>query len=304
MKQIIFSFLIVALSLIVLSCEDQEKFGFEESEKGFNLRVAPDKNTFDISAGDPEINFTIYSNTKTIDRVQILVEFLKFGSDGPTAVTLLKEVPGNQLGNTPSINVPIKLSEFAVAVGLTLDDLAGGDQFTIHNRVMMIDGRVYPDTLQLGDDEFVNLENSFFTSAGSTSYTTSLSLSVLCPFIAADAAGTYIVTRDDAEVLWEPDHEPVVVEGPGPNQVTFKNLFGHPQNYDVIVDVDPETAVATVSKQVAWDSDNFGFGLGPASIEGEGLYFSCTGFVTLDLVHSVEAFAFAGTYKLEMTRKP
>jgi hypothetical protein len=304
MKQILFSVLIIGLGMMALSCEEQEKLGFEQSDKGFNLRVAPDKNTFDISAGDPEINFVIYSDTKTIDRVQILVEFLKFGSESATSIKLLKEIPGNQLGTTPSINVPIKLSEFAGAVGITLDELGGGDQFTVHNKVLMADGRVYPDTLQFGDDQFVNVENSFFTSAASTSYTTTLSFAVLCPFIPVDAEGTYTVTRDDAEVLWEPDHEPVVVAGPGPSQVTIKNLFGHPQNYDVVVDVNPETAVATVSKQVAWDSDNFGFGLGPASIEGQGLFFSCTGFLTLDLVHSVEAFAFDGTYKLEMTKKP
>lgn len=294
----------MALGLIIFSCEEQEKLGYEQSDKGFNLRVAPDKNTFDISAGDPEINFTIYSDTRTIDRVQILVEFLKFGAEEATSIRLLKEIPGDQLGTLPSVNVPIKLSEFAGAVGITLDELGGGDQFTIHNKVLMADGRVYPDTLKLGDDEFVNIENSFFTSAASTSYTTTLAFAVLCPFVVADAEGAYIVTRDDAEVLWAPDHEPVVVAGPGANQVTLKNLFGHPQSYDVIVDVNPTTAVATVAKQVAWQSDNFGFGLGPASVQGQGLFFSCTGFLTLDLVHSVEAFPFDGVYKLEMTKKP
>ena len=96
------------------------------------------------------------------------------------------------------------------------------------------------------------------------------------------------------KVFWEADYEPVAVAGPGPNQITFKNLFGHPQNYDIVVDVDPETAVATVRKQTAWDSDNFGFGLGEATVEGEGLFFSCTGFITLDLDHSVADGKFWG----------
>jgi hypothetical protein len=265
--------------------------------------MAPDKNTFDISEGDPQINFTIFSDTKTIDNVKILVEFTAFGGDGPTAKTLLKELPGSSFASSPSTNVPIKLSEFAAAVGITLADIKGGDIFTIHNEVSMQDGRVYPDTLELGDDTYVNVENSFFTSAGSTSFTSTLSFPVLCPFVAADAVGTYVITRDDAEVFWEPNSEPVAVAGPGPNQVTFKNLFGHPQNYDVIVDVDPVTAVATVRKQAAWNSDNFGFGYGVASVEGTGLFFSCTGFITVDLDHSVEAGSF-GVYKLEMAKKP
>ena len=198
--------------------------------------------------------------------------------------------------------MPVKLSEFAAAVGLTVSELGGGDIFTIHNEVIMNDGRVYPDSLELGDNKFVNVENSFFTAANSTSYTTTLSFAVLCPFVASEAAGTYEVTRDDAGVFLA-DHDPEVVAGPGPNQVTFKNLFAHPESYDVIVDVNPVTDVATVRKQVAWNTDNIGFGLGEASVEGEGLYFSCTGFVTLDLQHTVPGIDF-GTYKLEMTKKP
>ncbi len=304
MKQILISFTIIAFSMIIFSCEEQAKFGLEESDKAFNLRMSPDKNTFDISQGDPQINFTVYSDTKSIDNVRIIVEFVEFGGDGPSTRRLLKELPGNVFATSPSTTVSIKLSEFAAAVGLTLNDIKGGDIFNIHNQVNMVDGRVYPDTLDLGGDEYVNVENSFFTSAGSTSYTSTLSFAVLCPFIAAEAAGTYIITRDDAEVSFDPTYQPIVIAGPGANQVTIKNLFAHPENYDVVVDVDPASAVATVEKQVAWNSDNFGFGLGPASIEGEGLFFSCTGFITLNLVHSVDAGPFAGTYVLEMTRKP
>jgi hypothetical protein len=303
MKQIIFSFLITAISVALLSCEDQGKLGIDESNKGFNLRVAPDKNTFDITAGDPEINFTIYSDTRTIEKVNIFVDLLQFGADGPTPRAVVKELPGNMFGTNPSVTVPIKLSEFAAAVGLTVDELGGGDLFTIHNQVVMNDGRVYPDSLKLGENKFVNVENSFFTAAGSTSYTTTLSFAVLCPFIASEAVGTYQITRDDAEVFFEAGYEPEVVAGPGENEVTFKNLFAHPQDYDIVVEVDPATDIATVRKQVAWDSDNFGFGLGEASIEGGGLYFSCTGFITLDLEHTVPGVNF-GTYKLEMTKKP
>jgi hypothetical protein len=302
MKKLIYSFYIFAIGCILLSCEEQDEFGIDQADKAFNLRVAPDKNSFDISAGDPEINFTIYSDTKTIDHVDIFVELVKFGSDGPTPRALLKEIPGNTLGTSPSTTVAVKLSDFVGALGLTLDDLGGGDLFNVYNEVIMNDGRVYPDTLEFGDEEFVNVENSFFTAAGTTSFTSTLTFAVLCPFVTEDAVGTYTITTDEAEVFWEADYEPVAVAGPGPNQVTFKNLFGHPQNYDIVVDVDPETAVATVSKQTAWDSDNFGFGLGEATVEGQGVFFSCTGFITVDLDHSVAAGSF-GVYKLELTKK-
>ena len=304
MGNIKFFILILTICAFALSCEEQDKFGLDESEKAFNLRVVPDKVTFDISAGDPVVNFTIYSDTRTIQSVQILVEFLKFGDENPTPIRLLKELPGDQLGVSPSINVPVKLSEFASAVGLSLDELSGGDVFTIHNKVTMADGRVYPDTLDLGGNQYVNVENSFFTAAGTTSFTSTLALPVLCPFVAADAAGTYTVITEEAEVLWAPGHQVEVVAGPGENQVTIKDMFGYPQKLDVIVDVNPATAVATIAKQVAWDSDEIGFNLGPASVRGQGLYFSCTGFMSVALTHSVASAEFNGTYLYEMRRNP
>jgi len=303
MKQIVFPFLISALVLSIFSCEEQEKLGLAQSDKAFNLRVTPDIGTFDISVGDPQINFTMFSDTKTIEKITILVELIQFGSDAPTPRAVLTEVPGNVFSGSTSTTVSVKLSEFVGAVGLTLDDLAGGDIFTIYNQVSMNDGRVYPDTLQLEDDEFVNVENSFFTAAGTTSYTGTISFPVLCPFVAADAVGTYIVTRDDFETYLDPEYEPEVIAGPGPNQVTFVNLFGHPEGYDVIVDVDPVTDVATVRKQVAWHADNFGVPFGEGSIEGGGFYFSCTGFITVDLEHTVDAGSF-GTFRLELAKKP
>ena len=303
MRHIFFLFLFCTLVLGMFSCEDQEKFGLEESDKAFNLRVVPDKGSFDISAGDPSINFTMYSDTKTIDKVTILVELAQFGSDGPTSRAVLKEIPGNVFSNSSSSTVSIKLSEFASAVGFTVDELAGGDIFNIYNQVSMNDGRVYPDTILLGDDQFINVENSFFTAAGSTSFTGTIAFPVLCPFVPAEAAGTYTVTRDDFETYLDPNYEPEVIPGPGPNQVTFINLFGHPEGYDVIVDVDPVTDVATVHKQVAWHADNFGVPFGEGSIEGGGFYFSCTGFITVDLEHTVDAGSF-GTFKLELTKKP
>jgi hypothetical protein len=303
MKKLIFSFYIFAIGCLLLSCEEQENFGINQADKAFNLRVAPDKNSFDISAGDPEINFTIYSDTKTIDHVEIFVDLVKFGSDGPTPRALLREIPGNALGSSSSTSVTLKLSDFVGAVGLTLDDLGGGDLFNVYNEVTMSDGRVYPDTLELGDEQFVNVENSFFTAAGTTSFTSTLAFPVLCPFVTADAVGTYSISRDDLEVAFDPAHEPEVIAGPGPNQVTVVNMLGHPQGYDIIVDVDPATDVATVSSQTGWDSANFGLPFGEIAVEGGGFYFSCTGFLTLDLDHNLADGRSFGTFRIEFTKQ-
>jgi hypothetical protein len=301
MKQILYSFFILAFGASMIACEEQGKFGLDESEKAFNLRLAPDKGSFDISQGDPSINFTMYSDNKNIETITILVELLQFGEEEPTRRAILKEIPGNLFSDAASTVVPIKLSEFVGAVGLTLDDLAGGDIFTIYNQVNLNDGRVYPDTLEFDGEEFVNVENSFFTAAGSTSFTGTLSFPVLCPFVASEAAGTYSITRDDFEIALDPEHQPEVIAGPGANQVTYVDMLAH--GYDVVVDVDPVTDVATVKKQLAWDPGNYGLPYPGGFVEGEGFYFSCTGFLTLDLEHTVSAGTY-GTFRIEFTKNP
>jgi hypothetical protein len=303
MKQLIYLFCIIFSAVLISGCEEQEEFGLVQSEKNFNLRVAPDKNSFDISAGDPEINFTIYSDNKNIDKVTIYVDLIKFGSDGPTPQALLTEIPGNTLGDSPSTTVQMKLSEFVSAVGLTLDDLGGGDIFNIYNQVYLNDGRVYPDTLEFDGEEYANVENAFFTAAGTTSFTTTLTFPVLCPFVIADAIGTYTITRDDWEAAWDPTYKPQVIAGPGPNQVTFVNMLSNPQGYDIIVDVNPTTDVATVKSQKGWHSGNYGAPFGEIFIEGGGFYFSCTGFLTLDLAHNLADGRSYGTFRIEFTKE-
>jgi hypothetical protein len=303
MKHLLYSIFVTLSALLIISCEEQEDFGLAQSKKGFNLRLAPDKNSFDISAGDPEINFTIYSDNKDIDKVKIYVDLIKFGSDGPTPQALLTEIPGNTLGNSPSANVQMKLSEFVSAVGLTLDDLGGGDIFNIYNQVFLSDGRVYPDTLEFDGDEFANVENAFFTAAGTTSFTTTLTFPVLCPFVTEDAIGTYSITRDDFEAAWDPAYKPEVIAGPGPNQVTFVNMLSNPQGYDIIVDVDPVTDIATVKAQQGWHSGNYGAPFGEILVQGGGFYFSCTGFLTLDLAHNLADGRTYGTFRIEFTKE-
>ncbi|HYF69212.1 MAG TPA: hypothetical protein VD884_13805 [Ohtaekwangia sp.] len=305
MKKTLYSILAFILSIFLLSCEEQEKFGLAQSTKGFNYRVIPSVNSFDISQGDPQVSLTAYSDNKNIESVEIWVELNQFATKTITERSLLTTVDGNSLSSEGSV-VTLSLSQFAAALDLETDDLIGGDIFNIYNIVKMDDGRIYPDTLKFTGQDLVNIENAFLTT-GTTSFTTKLSFPVLCPFIMEEALGTYTVTTDDFVTYLDPEYKPVIVAGPQPNQVIIKNIFGHPENpagqFDVIVKVDPATAVATVEKQEAWECINFfpecTFGIG--SVEGQGFYFSCTGFITLDLEHT--AGGSFGTYKLELTKE-
>lgn len=303
MKKYAYKLIPVLCVVVLFSCTSDNEFGEEQSARALNFRMVPSVPSIDISAGDPDMTFTMYSENNNIDRVTILVELLQFANNELTPRATLSEIDGGTITNDGSSQVTFALSDFTSVLGLSNDDLNGGDIFTVYNIVTMEDGTVYPDTIELGGEKFLNIEQAFVTAGATTSFTTNLSFPVLCPFVVSDAVGMYALTRDDLEASWDPNYQPEVVAGPEPNQVIFKNMFGHPQGYDIVVDVNPVTDVATVKKQVAWHSGNFGLPYGEASVEGSGLYFSCTGFITLDLEHTVSAGSF-GTYKVEFTKVP
>lgn len=112
----------------------------------------------------------------------------------------------------------------------------------------------------------------------------------VCSFDANSTIGTYQVTSS----VWEHNTGTFeVVAGPGENQVTLIDFLGHGamdgNNYDIIVDVDPASGQATVEPQLAWDSDNYGWGYGPITGEGGGYVLSCSGTISLDLTYCVPA---------------
>ena len=99
----------------------------------------------------------------------------------------------------------------------------------------------------------------------------SVNLKYRCPFDISQYAGTFIATTDEFGIyLGEPQPFEVVV-GPGENQITLVNLADHPEEYDLVVDVDPETGALTIPKQVALNYNNFGATqYGELSMEGTG----------------------------------
>lgn len=110
----------------------------------------------------------------------------------------------------------------------------------------------------------------------------------VCAFDAASTTGTYQFTYSD----WEHNTGTLeVVAGPGENQITLLDPLGHQaidgNNYDLIVDIDPASGAATVATQIAWDSDNYGWGYGPISADGAGYVLSCAGTISLDLTYCV-----------------
>jgi hypothetical protein len=194
MKKIYYSMILLAV-VILAGCEKQEEFGLEQSDTGFNFRMIPDNRAFNLADANPKVNFTMYSETGNIRKVNIVVELFQFLNNARTSRFNLKEIDGATLTNDGTSKVSISLSEFAEAVGVDVGELGGGDVFTIYNVVELTNGNVYPDTIKLGGKDFINTENAFYTSGNTTSYTGQLNFPMVCS-VSSPFTGTYAVSDD------------------------------------------------------------------------------------------------------------
>lgn len=129
-----------------------------------------------------------------------------------------------------------------------------------------------------------------------------------CTFISDDTVGTWTITQDDfGSSVGDNTFE--VIAGPGENQVTMINPFDHVNpdtgqgDYDIIIDIAPNSGSASIAKQAAWHCDNFGCGFGEGSInsDGNGKVLSCAGTMEFDLKHTVSAGSF-GTYAFKASK--
>lgn len=185
-------------------------------------------------------------------------------------------------------DLSVSAADLATALGITVPDLGPGDQFDFFVKITDNDGVVFDgeDELQfLGDISNPGL-------AQALTYTTFIS----CPFVTADAVGTYTITND----VWGyeaggSDGQFEMIAGPEDNQLIMVNPFEHvnpatgEQDYNVVINVDPNTGIATIDRQEAWHCDNFGCPYGQGFIEtrATGFLFSCTGTLNITARASV-----------------
>lgn len=156
--------------------------------------------------------------------------------------------------------------------GIPVDDISGGDYIDWMFMIEFDDPEV-----KFNDDALTEQFPDF------RSY-------FVCAFDANATIGTYQITSSE----WEHNTGTFeVIVGPGENQVTFIDLLGHGaidgKNYDIVVDVNPTSGEATIDQQLAWDSDNYGWGYGPITADGGGYVLSCSGTISLNLNYCVPA---------------
>lgn len=297
-KSINYSLILLLLALANIACRDEKSVRFPDMKQGVNARVIlyPERsflNFANLSAAS--IAFDVYS-VSDID--EIIYSGTYTDASLPQKIypsVNLITVKGSDFVNGKATEIKITAAQLATAFSLPggITFLDGGDSFQFTASAKLKDGRVFDG----------NNSAPSITVANAASFTQSFVVFVACPFVEAQAVGNYKITRDDFGAFLDPNHIVEVVAGPGPNQVTLKDLFGHPEKYDVIVDVTAAKGDATIKKQVAWNCDNLGctFGVGSIETNVAGTFFSCTGFLTLNVKHTVALGSF-GTFRLELTK--
>ncbi len=286
MKSMNKSIIIFFVGLLVISCEsdfapphDNVPFGgfvrFEESIASGTIDIADPSAKFEATLVAPSANVSNYELAVTVVKADTTIgpAMLKSVTSFPSALEILP-------------------SEIASAVNMQVTDLKPGDRIDLAATVTRLDGQEFTASDFTGD-----LLNPGQRQA------MQFSIFLVCAFNASDAVGQYLIVTDPFVTSLDFERPIEAVAGPGENQITFINMFSHPEAYDIVVTVDdPAAGSASVSKQPAWHCDNFGCPWGEGRVEGAGLFFSCTGFLTLDLTHTVDAGSF-GTFKMELQKQ-
>ncbi len=182
----------------------------------------------------------------------------------------------------------------AAVFGVTSADLIPGDRFDFEATTVGTDG-----TVVTFDNFGPNLQGGPGQAQGYR-FVTFLS----CPFIQADAVGTYAITSTDAVGFADPGKTTFdVTSGPGDN-ITMVDPFGNllpgdaADRYDVVINVNAGSGQAAVASQRAYDSGHPVFGgtpYGIGEVNGGGFVFSCAGAIVLNLQFTVAAGSFGET---------
>lgn len=291
-------------ALLLTSCEKGDTH-HPDLIQGVNMRIQVDPSTQFINAGNiptATIILHLFTENDDISKVDLMLDYYDASEDSLYERALLRTITPDQFADGILRDLTFTTQELGAAAGIAVQDMGAGDRLDIYNFTTLEDGRVYPSDVQLEPDNSVsNVTPNIQNSAISTSFTTKLVFFISCPFNADAAVGEYLITRDDFETSLDYDR-PIQVVKESETEVTFINLFSHPEMYDVTVSVNLASGVATVARQPAWHCDNFGCGFGEGRVDGGGFFFSCTGFVTLDLRHTVDAGSF-GVFKLELQKQ-
>jgi uncharacterized protein (UPF0218 family) len=288
MKKIISSVFYTALVAIAMS----------SCQKG---EIAQDVNSLSIgsyvtlvSAGNNIIDATNLSGSKVSASVK------EYGSAQEKLVVYVTKAPQTSdrtkwkkvkeyTNNGGTYNLEVSGQEIATALGATPGP---GETYILYNQVVTKDGRTFDVGNTLPDLATVGQYNLKLT----------WSAVVVCPFVPAQATGTYVITKDPWDGAYGSLGADVdVVASAGKAVATY--LFPvaeNPGKNPVTITVNSNTGAATVTRQTY---GSYGGSYDNMTCEGSGFYFSCTGTIDLTLLHKFANGSNEGTYALALKKR-
>ncbi len=161
MKKILSILLVSTLVLFTFSCEDEDKdrLNVAQISGGAILRTL-DEQGGSVNITDPavsnktvKVEFDDFKDQNTLKSVDYYVEFI----DATPIANVILEVPEVLVGNIPASaftsedgklvsTIQLNMADALTALGLTSDDLYGGDIFLLRLALNTTDGIVYTST--------------------------------------------------------------------------------------------------------------------------------------------------------------
>ena len=186
---------LTALSAALFSCRNEEAVRFPDFKDAANVRIQvdPDFSYFDFSdIANARLKYDVFSENTNLDEVNIYFVYTPAVGSASDPILIKTYTQADFSAAKGAIrNEEITSADVTSALGITVADLAGGDQFVFLNYTTMADGTVYPSESLPG---FVNVDPGFDPAAGTASFTTRFNAIVGCPLEAA-FTGTYALEQ-------------------------------------------------------------------------------------------------------------
>jgi len=193
MKKLIY-LILTSLVAIGISCRDEDEIRVPDFIDAANVRIQidPENSYFDFQDIDNAfLEYSIYSENENINTIQIFFEYANVAAGDTTAPAVIKTYTQDSFTDGVLLDQRITAAELAAAVGLTTQDLNGGDQFLFTNVTTLTDGRVYPSATILG---YQSVPADIRLASATASFTTVFDAIVGCP-VSAPFAGEYLVEQ-------------------------------------------------------------------------------------------------------------
>lgn len=288
-KIIILPSLFFALVLVMFSCKKYE--------------VLQDVNSLGIGSYvtlQKTVNLNV--DATNLGGSKVSIEVAEYGS--PQEKIILYVTKGNTSLNRANWK---KLKEFPINGGKYVLEVSGqeiatalgvtpapGEQYTLYNQIVTKDGNVF-DIANTGE----------FSGIGAYNMALTWKATIVCPFDATAAAGTYVITTDG----WDGATGEEVLVTATSNSASLKYAFPYaaepyentPYN-PLVLNINPTTGAVTVAKQV-YGNYLISYGIGGVTAAGSGYFFACTQTITMTLAHVSVAGTNYGTYPLVLKKK-